>query len=121
MLSQQFSSLNPDSISLTLNNEENMIDIPKQESLTCGDLLSDTEHSEFFSSKKLYFIIAVNSAFSNRALMSLIQTPNAHWIHQLYLSPNAMVFSVCTGKYPFFRASLFQLLNACYLSITFKH
>ncbi|XP_019355638.1 protein ZGRF1 isoform X2 [Alligator mississippiensis] len=49
VLSQQFSSLNPDSISLTLNNEENMIDIPKQESLTCGDLLSDTEHSEFFS------------------------------------------------------------------------
>uniref|UniRef100_A0A7M4EBN9 Zinc finger GRF-type containing 1 n=1 Tax=Crocodylus porosus TaxID=8502 RepID=A0A7M4EBN9_CROPO len=57
VMSQLFSSLNPDSISLTLNSEENMIDIPKQESLTCGALPSDTEHLEFFSSKKLYFII----------------------------------------------------------------
>ncbi|XP_019389630.1 PREDICTED: protein ZGRF1 isoform X1 [Crocodylus porosus] len=49
VMSQLFSSLNPDSISLTLNSEENMIDIPKQESLTCGALPSDTEHLEFFS------------------------------------------------------------------------
>ncbi|XP_019377530.1 PREDICTED: protein ZGRF1 isoform X2 [Gavialis gangeticus] len=49
VMSQPFSSLNPDSISLTLNSEENMIDIPKQESLTCGALPSDTEHLEFFS------------------------------------------------------------------------